>query len=272
MIDVIEHGDVTEWRFATRLSRFAGYTASAFLTPDGMLIDTGIPACGAAFEQLLSATAVRGVVVTHHHEDHAGNVERVARRGIPIWLAPATLPLVTTVERLRAYRRLTWTSMPPLTSAVTPFVSAALAMVPTPGHSADHHVVWEPGTRTLFSGDLFLGVAVRVMHMNEDPWQHVESLERAAALEPARMFCAHRGLVPDPVTALRAKAQWTRDTIAAITTAITRGATDAQILASVLDGESLTGRLSGGEYARRNFIRAVRRGLSCRIGDEQQRL
>ena len=118
MIDVIAHGGVTEWRFATRLSRLAGYAASAFLTDDGLLVDTGIPACGAAFERLLDAVDVRGVVITHHHEDHAGNVERVARRGIPTWIAPATRPLVTTVERLRAYRRLTWTPMPPLTSAL----------------------------------------------------------------------------------------------------------------------------------------------------------
>ena len=259
MIDVIAHAGVTEWRFATRLSRFAGYTSSAFLTDDGLLVDTGIPACGAAFERLLDATDVRGVVITHHHEDHAGNVECVAQRGIPTWIAPATVPLLTTVERLRAYRRLTWTPMPPLTSVVPAFFPTSVEMVPTPGHSADHHVSWQPSTRTLFSGDLFLGVAVRVMHEDEDPWQQIESLERAAALGPERMFCAHRGLVPDPVGALRAKAQWIRDTIATVTDAITLGASDSQILTRLLGGESLTGRLSGGEYARRNFVRAVRR-------------
>ncbi len=268
MIDVIAHAGVTEWRFATRLSRLAGYTASAFLTADGLLVDTGIPACGAAFERLIDATDVRGVLITHHHEDHAGNIERVARRGIPIWIAPATLPMVTTVERLRLYRRTTWTEMPPLRSAVTPFAPTSVELIPTPGHSADHHAVWEPGTGTLFSGDLFLGVAVRIMQTDEDPWQAIDSLERAAALGPVRMFCAHRGVVTEPVAALRAKAQWLRDTIAAVTDAITRGATDSQILARVLGGESLTGRLSGGEYSRGNFVRAVRRGLLRRLHRE----
>lgn len=276
MIDIIAHVGVTEWRFGTRLSRLAGYTSSAFLTDDGLLIDTGIPACGAAFERLLDATDVSGVVITHHHEDHAGNIERVARRGIPMWIAPATMPLVTTVERLRAYRRLTWTPMPPLASPVTRFAPTSLALVPTPGHSADHHVIWQPGTRTLFSGDLFLGVAVRIMHEDENPWQHIDSLEQAATLGPERMFCAHRGLVPDPVTVLRAKAQWIRDTIATVTDAIALGASDSQILARVLGGESVTGRLSGGEYARRNFVRAVRRGplsvAAHRATPEGQRL
>ena len=78
------------------------------------------------------------------------------------------------------------------------------------------------------------------------------------------MFCAHRGLVLQPAAALRAKAAWTRALIATITTHITRGATDAQILRTVMGGESLTGWASGGEYSRRNFIRAVRaRTVNC---------
>lgn len=247
-----------QWRFASRTSRIAGYTASAYVTSGGILVDTGIPACGTEFERLLDATTIRGVVITHHHEDHAGNVERVARRGLPVWLAPDTLPLVTQVERIRAYRRFTWTSMTPLTSPIAPFDPAPLEVITTPGHTVDHHVLWDPRTRTLFSGDLFLGVEVRLAHHDEDPWETVDSVERIAALEPERMFCAHRGSVPTPAKALRAKAAWGRRTIDTVSAHIARGETDAQILTRVMGGESLTGWASGGEYSRRNFIRAVR--------------
>ena len=159
--------------------------------------------------------------------------------------------------------------MAPLRSAVLPFRSETLVAVPTPGHCADHHAIWEPTTRSLFSGDLFLGVAVRIAHHDEDPWQLIESLERAAALEPVRMFDAHRGLVPDAAAALRTKAAWTRQLIATITQCISRGDTDVQILKSVMGGESLTGVASGGEYSRRNFIRNVRAGRDiARTGHE----
>ncbi len=258
MIEIIAHDGVTQWRTASFLSRRFGYSASLFLTADGVLVDTGIPVVARELSALLDRNPVRGVVVTHHHEDHAGNVELLARRGLPIWMPEATRPLVTSVEPIRAYRRLTWTSMPPLRSAVVPFALDPLVAIPTPGHAPDHHAIWDAATRTLFSGDLFLGVAVRITHHDEDPWASIESLERAAALEPARMFCAHRGLVPNAAAALRAKATWTRALIATLTEQITRGATDAQILKSVMGGESLTGWMSGGEYSRRNFIRAVR--------------
>ncbi len=259
MVEVLAHDGVTQWRFSSVASRLTGYTASAFLTGDGVLIDTGIPATRREFGALLDSAVVRGVMLTHHHEDHAGNAELVARRGIPLWIAPDTLPLITTVERIRAYRRYTWTPMVPLRSAVVPFESDTMVAIPTPGHCTDHYAIWEPGTRTLFSGDLFLGVAVRIAHHDEDPWQMIESLERAAALEPVRMFDAHRGLVSDAATALRAKAEWMRELIAAITQRISFGETDAQILTSLMGGESLTGFASGGEYSRRNFIRNVRR-------------
>jgi glyoxylase-like metal-dependent hydrolase (beta-lactamase superfamily II) len=258
VVEILTHDGVTQWRFSSVASRLTGYTASAFLTGDGVLIDTGIPATQREFEALLDSAAVRGVMLTHHHEDHAGNAELVARRGIPLWIAPDTLPLITTVERIRAYRRYTWTPMAPLRSAVVKFESDAMVAIPTPGHCADHYAIWEPGTRTLFSGDLFLGVAVRIAHHDEDPWKLVESLERAAALEPVRMFDAHRGLVPDAAAALRAKAEWTRQLIATIAEHMANGESDARILKSVMGGESLTGYASGGEYSRRNFIRNVR--------------
>ena len=263
MVDIVEHDGVTQWRFASLASRLTGYSASAFLTADGVLIDTGIPACAREFAGLLDASSIRGVMITHHHEDHAGNIEMVARRGIPVWVAPLTLPLVTTPEPTGAYRRLTWRAMRPLTSALTPFAPDSLTPIAAPGHCADHHIVWHAASRTLFSADLFLGVAVRIAHHDEDLWFGLTSLDAAAALAPARMFCAHRGFVPDPVSALKAKATWTRELIDSIAAKIRRGEMDAQILQSEMGGESLTGWASAGEYSRRNFIRAVRARVSA---------
>jgi glyoxylase-like metal-dependent hydrolase (beta-lactamase superfamily II) len=265
VVEIHRHDDVLQWEFSSRWSRWAGYTASAFLTADGVLVDTGIPAARREFAALLDRHQVRAVMLTHHHEDHAGNVEQVAARRLPIWMPDATRPLVTHVERIRAYRRFTWFSMPPLRSPVVPFVADTLVPVATPGHSLDHHVLFHAASRTLFSGDLFLGVAVRIAHHDEDPWEQIASLERAAALEPVRLFDAHRGLVPDAAAALRAKAAWHREMIGAIQSEIAGGRTDSQILRSVMGGESITGLASGGEYSRRNVIRAVRR-----FGDRQQ--
>ena len=130
-------------------------------------------------------------------------------------------------------------------------------MIATPGHSPDHHVVFDAETATLFSADLWLGVKVRVVGAHENPYQIVESLARAIALKPVRMFDAHRGLVDQPVAALQAKRSWLEDTIGNIERRLDAGANESDILHGVLGGEERTAFVSEGEYSRRNLIRAV---------------
>lgn len=47
-------------------------SASAFLSGDGVLIDTGFAAARRDFTRLLESNHVRGVIVTHQRQDHAG--------------------------------------------------------------------------------------------------------------------------------------------------------------------------------------------------------
>ena len=260
MVTVIRHeGGVVELRFASLTSRAAGYAASAFLTPDGTLVDSAFPGARRDLVRALAGRPPRGAVITHHHEDHAGNVAWLAQRGIPTWLAPATAVLLRDFGPIGFYRRFTWRSMAPLAEAPPPHDPAPLAMIPTPGHTHDHHVAWDAATRTLYAGDLFLGIKVRIAHHDEDPYALVDSLERAAALEPVRLFCAHRGLVEDAAAQLRAKAAWHRALLAEIARRIAAGHDDRRIVKELMGGESATGRASFGEYSRASLVATVRR-------------
>ena len=263
MIRLARHGDVTRIETASAASRAVGYTASAFLVGD-VLVDTGIPAVARAMARLLDERAaagrpVRGAVVTHEHEDHAGNAELLARRGVPLAMSDATRAALRHVQPIGLYRRVTWRPMHPLATAHEPFDPAPLVLVATPGHSPDHHAVWDPETETLFGGDLFLGVKVRVAHPDENPRVLVHSLRAGAALRPRRLFDAHRGPVARPAEALAAKADWLEETIAAVDRLLDRGWDDRAIRRAVLGRESLTGYFSAGDYSRTNLVRAVRR-------------
>jgi glyoxylase-like metal-dependent hydrolase (beta-lactamase superfamily II) len=260
MLRVERHGDVTRYEMSSVTSRLVGYTASAYLVR-GVLVDCGFHAARAAMDTILNEQRLDGVLITHYHEDHAGNVERVAQRGIPVGASVETMQKVQAPAPIRVYRRLTWGSAPPLRSPVTPFEHDRLRLVAAPGHSSDHHVVWDESDGTLFGGDLYLGVKVRIAHPGEDPRILATTLRRIAALGPARLFDAHRGYVADPAPLLRAKADWTDETIAAIERRIEAGASDAAIVAELFGGESFPGYFSGGDYSRTNFVRAVRRGL-----------
>ena len=235
-----------------------GYSVFVFLVRD-QLIDTGFPGARDAVARLLEERRPRGVLLTHQHEDHAGNVELVARRGIPVAMARTTEAALRAGEaNVGFYRRACWGTMAPLRASVEAHEPVGLELLPTPGHSPDHHVVWDAERETLFAGDLFLGVKVRVARPMEDPRALAQSARRAAALGPRRLFDAHRGIIANGADALRAKAAWLDDMIGAIDERITQGWSDRAITRAVLGREDVVYAVSRGDLSRLNFVRAVR--------------
>ncbi len=235
-----------------------GYSVCVFLAR-GQLIDTGFPGARETVARLLDERRPRGIVVTHQHEDHAGNVELAASRGIPIAMARATEDALRAGEaNVGLYRRACWGTMAPLRLPFEPHEPVGLGLIATPGHSPDHHVVWDAERDTLFAGDLFLGVKVRVARPMEDPRALAASARRAAALRPRTVLDAHRGLVPNGAEALRAKATWLEETIGAIDAHIARGWSDRAITRTVLGREDVVALVSRGDLSRLNFVRAVR--------------
>ncbi|HEY2374599.1 MAG TPA: MBL fold metallo-hydrolase [Gemmatimonadaceae bacterium] len=260
MIEIERFGDVERIRLASWGSRLAGMDVSAYLV-HGVLVDSGFPLAQRALAEFLDERPIIGAMLTHYHEDHAGNAELLAGRGIPLAMHALTLDRLRDSAAIRLYRRAVWGTTPRLTSAPRAFVSEVpLEFVHTPGHSADHQIIWDPARATVFSGDLWLGVRATLMHENEDPYQIVESLRAVLALSPERVFDAHRGPVRDPVAALAAKISYLEDAIAAIKTKQAAGWSDRAILRRLLGGDETVAIASGGEYARMNFVRAVRRG------------
>ncbi len=256
MLRAIHHGDVLQLHGSTRVSRLIDYAVSVYVVR-GVMIDTSFPYLRGELDAWLARNRVEGALVTHRHEDHAGNVPLLAERGIPIGMAAETLASVRAPRPIGMYRRITWGSATPLTRDPAPFAHPSLMMLPTPGHTADHHVVWDAERETLFCGDLFIGVKVRIAHPKEDVRGTVRSLRAMAALRPARVFDAHRGLVTDPVGSLVAKADWMEEMIRQIESHADRGWSTPRIRDAVLGREDLTGWASAGDYSRLNFVETV---------------
>ena len=256
MIEVSTYDDVHRIRMWTRRSQAVGYDVSAYLVKT-ILVDTGFRHAGAELQQTLVALRPRAVIVTHWHEDHAGNAALLAASRMPMWISEYTERKLRDRPRLKLYRHWTWGRPVALGADVNRLDPTPLQVIPTPGHSPDHHVVFDPQTATLFSADLWLGVKVRVMGHAENPYEIVESLSKAIALEPRRMFDAHRGLVDNPVDALSAKRAWLQDTIGAIERRLDAGDSERHIVRAVLGGDEMTALISQGEYSRRNLVRTI---------------
>lgn len=261
MLRQISHGDVLELHFSTFRSRAMRYGVSAYVTRD-VLIDSGFPGIAAEFCAWLAANRIDGAIMTHGHEDHAGNVQSLVDRGIPVQMAEATQQLVREPGHIGMYRRIVWGLYTPFHGTAKPYEHPALVAKPTLGHSPDHHVVWDAERETVFGGDLFIGVKVRIAHIDEDIRGQVGALRDVAAWKPVRYFDGHKGLLQDPVPQLLAKADWIEEMIEAIEARVRRGWEDHAIRDEVMGGEDLTGRVSFGDYSRINFVRSIRESMA----------
>jgi glyoxylase-like metal-dependent hydrolase (beta-lactamase superfamily II) len=258
-------GDVSQIYLSSLRSRLAGYGVYIFLVR-GTLIDTGFHGVRKHVGGLLDELRPKSVALTHHHEDHTGNLELVASRGIPVAAPGVVLEALRAAPPLPAYRRVVWGEMP--TPDLTPerIELDGLQFISTPGHSSDHHIIWDAERRTLFAGDLFLGVRVRVARADENPRALVRSLRAAIALRPRALFDAHRGWVKDPVAALEAKVAWLEETLTSIDRRIDDGLDDRAIAREVLGAEDSTHVVSRGELSRRNLVTAARTSRDRALG------
>ncbi len=259
MLRLEQYGDVTRLAMSSLSTRLARYEVSAFLVR-GVLVDIGFPRIAAEMHRFLRERQPLGVMLTHSHEDHAGNAPLAALLDLPIVASEETLRSLHTAPRIELYRRMVWGQPAPLPARrhSAPFEDPALRLIPTPGHSLDHHVVWDEESETLFGGDLFVGVKVRIAHADENPGEQVRSLRQVAALRPRRLFDAHRGLIADPAPALLAKADWMEQTVAEIERHIAAGWSDRAIAREVLGREEGVHYVSAGHYSRINLVKAVR--------------
>jgi glyoxylase-like metal-dependent hydrolase (beta-lactamase superfamily II) len=245
--------ELSSWR-----GRAVGYKVSAYMMHD-VLVDTGFPGVREELVRAVRALKPRGVVVTHWHEDHAGNVPGLDALGLPMRMHAGCVAMLRARPAIRPYRRIVWGRTGRVSWPFKRFDPAPLEIIETPGHTDDHVAVWDAERRILASGDLFLGVKVRVAHLHESPRALLASLRLVAALEPRILLDPHRGVVEHATNRLHAKIDWMEEMIGEIQTLAAKGCSEREIQRRVLGREAFVGRMSFGEYSKRSLVRAVLR-------------
>src|SRR2546430_5020613 len=237
---------------------------------EGLLVASGPPNLARDVRRLVSELAVRQCVTTHHHEDHSGNHGLLAAE---LRITPLAHP--NSVSRLaladthpQLYRRVAWGARQPAPAAplgddvATP--RFRFRVVHTPGHAVDHVALFEPERGWLFSGDLYRAPRLGYLRADEDVYAMMDSLRRVLALEPQVLFCQHRGRVEQGTVRLRDKLEFLVELGERIHNLHGRGWSDAAI-ARGLPGSDVAWRVwTGGDFSKRNFVRAFLRDPSAR--------
>lgn len=120
------------------------------------------------------------IFLTHHHSDHIGGVEKLARLYHPQIFGPA----------------LNQAQIPQITHPVKEgdhlaFGDASFNVIETPGHTLGHILFYEPNQHLLFSGDTLFGMGCG--RLFEGTYEQMfESLQKIKHLpHDTKIYCGH---------------------------------------------------------------------------------
>jgi len=165
------------------------------------LIDAGVgvPEHVQAVAAALSGRALRRVVVTHGHPDHASGVPALRQRwpGLDVcrWVGAQN----TDVAHAAGHAGAGWTPLVDGQQLVAG--DSTLTVIHTPGHALDHICLWNAATHELYGGDMVvLGTTIMIPAGTGGGLRaYLASLERIAALAPVRIYSGHGPVIDDPL-------------------------------------------------------------------------
>ncbi|WP_299459993.1 MBL fold metallo-hydrolase [uncultured Microscilla sp.] len=183
---------------------------------DGLLIDSGQRKMQKHLLALLKDLPVQQIALTHHHEDHSGNIKALQQYyQVPVWAGDKTRQLVASGFKIKNYQKFVFGNMPP-TDQLLPLPDQIttdkyqLSPIFTPGHAQDHYAFYEAQQGWLFSGDLYLG-KIKYIRQDENVPQMIASIKKVLQYDFDVLFCAHHPRLTNGKQHMRHKLQYLED-------------------------------------------------------------
>ncbi len=228
------------------------------------LVDTGLASQGEAVAAFAADAGIRTALITHHHEDHAGNAARLGEAGVRVLAGDATAALVARDLPIRFYQHFMWGKSRAARTA--PFGDALrigphrAVVVPAPGHCEDQVAFHVPEKGWLFSGDAFLHERIKLFRADEDFAATIATLERFLALDFDVLFCAHRPRLTGGKEAVRQKLGWLRGVEGKVRALHAEGVGTREIARRVVPRPAWLDSISLGDASPENLVRSILHG------------
>ena len=185
---------------------------------DGLLIDSGQPRVEKQFCNALEEVPIDTLLITHHHEDHSGNIEAIKKlKGIEAFASPECCQLMLHPKRVEPARWLTWGQhtraqlLPIPEDGLIETERYKFQAFPTPGHAIDQISLLEQDEGWLFPGDLYVNDYIKVFMRDEEIGLQIKSLKELIDLDFKWLFCQHNPKLKNGKAHLKNKLQFLED-------------------------------------------------------------
>ena len=212
-----EFDGVHYYRFSVYLLGSNVQTVYTFVVDD-VLIDTAQSLNKENILKVANQHEINKIILTHHHEDHSGNVAFLMNTlNIDAYAHPETVKLLKKGLKLSPLAKILSGSVsgahlkPLLESDVVKTKHHSLQPIYTPGHCHDHYCYYEANKGWLFSGDLYVADKIKYFSDFESLLTQIESLKKLITLDFDVLFCSHNPKTKDGKQRLKNKLQHFED-------------------------------------------------------------
>ena len=236
---------------------------------DGLLIDTGHPNMRKEVCDTLSDLSVDQMLVTHHHEDHSGNVAAVNQLyDCPVYSSAQCIELMKIPPPISPAQYITWGRYDPyfnfdVLGDTIETSKYAFQVIPIPGHAEDMVALYEKDQGWLFSADLYVHHRIKFFMRAERMDIQIISIKKVLELDFDKMFCSHNSqVISDPKSLLKKKLAYFEDFYGEVSRLYHQGMNAKQILRAMPSVNDRQIRwLSLGGLSHINMIRSVIRSV-----------
>lgn len=262
--------DVTLYKLGSALFGKPKVSVYSFLV-DRLLIDTGHPKIGKEFAQALKNEPIDQVILTHHHEDHSGNVEELKKvKGIPVFASPLCCQLIRNPKRIEPARIMSWGQPKKATAQTLDLIEDIVTtnykfkILETPGHAIDQISLYEADKGWLFSGDIFVHHYIKAFMRDEDMLEQINSIKKLLQLDFDVLFCNHQPVLKNGKAKLASKLDFLENFYGSVKAEYAKGKSPKQIMKSLqLKEQRILKLLSLGQLSQLNMITSAIRSLQA---------
>ncbi len=231
---------------------------------DGLLLDTGHRNMRQEILRTVSDLPVQQMFISHHHEDHTGNLAELQQHfKCHSYSSAACIELMKKPPKISFAQWLTWGNRPAnfqleekAGTLLTP--NYKFDIIPIPGHAIDMVALHEANEGWLFSADLWVYQYIRYFMRAESMHQQIESIKRVLQLEFHVLFCSHNPQLVRGKDMLRQKLRFLEDFYGRAADFYHKGYSPSAILKAMGLKEDIgMVCLSTGELSTMNMVRSV---------------